>query len=77
MSEERRKPIPSGRKGIIEIYANFLPRFFNLQRSKPAVNAIQASVRKQAEATVSQNQNQWNAPGSSENDGVMLAMKML
>ena len=58
MSEERRKPIPSGRKGIIEIYANFLPRFFNLQRSRPAVNVIQASVRKQAEATVGRKQNQ-------------------
>jgi hypothetical protein len=58
VSEERRKPIPSGRKGIIEIYANFLPRFFNLQRSRPAVNGIQASVRKRAEATVSQKQNQ-------------------
>jgi hypothetical protein len=53
MSEGRKKPIPSGRKGIIEIVAKFLPRFFN-----PAVNVIQASVRKQAEATVSQKQNQ-------------------
>src|SRR5882762_2158415 len=58
MLEERRKPIPSGRKGIIETYANFLPRFFNLQRSRPAVNVIQASVRKQAEATVGRKQNQ-------------------
>src|SRR6266480_1199114 len=33
VSAGRRKPIPSGRKGIIEIYAKFLPPFFNLQRS--------------------------------------------
>ena len=74
MSEGRRKPIPSGRKGIIEIVAKFLPRFFNLQRSRLALNAIQTSVRKQAEATVSQKQNQLKAPVSSENDGGMLAL---
>jgi hypothetical protein len=58
MSEGRRKAIPSGRKGIIEIDAKFLTRFFNLQRLKPAVNVTQASVRKQAKASVSQKQSQ-------------------
>jgi hypothetical protein len=56
--EDRRKPIPSGRKGIIEIYASFRPRSLNLQRSRPATNVIQPNMRKQAEAIVSHRQNQ-------------------
>jgi hypothetical protein len=72
MSEERRKPIPSGRKGIIATEASTLPGLFNLQRSRPAVNEIQANTRKLAEKRAKSTHSKRKTPGSSVADGSSL-----